>query len=143
MERLVLKIYDDVQDRSPLYCGGGAALFVVMAWREFSGADELGFRLWLLLLAALVFAVAAMVLVRSHLMRIEVEEECLKIIRRGCQDQVIAKSQLGYVKKEENRVMIHHYEGDDLRHLSFPTRGISKRDIEAVLEVLENWLKND
>jgi len=142
---LVLKTYDDVKDRSPLICNSGAVLVAVMAWREFSRTGEMSMRFWLMLLTVVVFVVAAMLLVRRHRIMIEVtaedsdEEGQLKIIQRGNSDQVISKSQFGYVKLEENRVIVHHYEDEDLRRTSFSTKGASKKGVAAIIGVLESW----
>ena len=144
MGRLVFKTYEDVKDRSPLYCAGGAILFGVMAVREFSSVDGVGMRFWLMLVTVVAFTGAAIVLLQRQRIIIEVmddpnEEGQLKIIRRGRPDQVIEESQFGYVKLGEDIVIIHHYEGEDLKRTSFSTKGARKKKVDAIVEVLENW----
>jgi hypothetical protein len=144
MGRLVFKTYDDIKDRSPLYCAGGAILFGAMTAREFSSVDAVGLRFWLMLVTVMAFTGAAIVLLQRQRIIIEVmddsnEEGQLKIIRRGRPDQVIGESQFGYVKMGEGLVIIHHYEGEDLKRTSFSTKGARKKKVDAIVEVLGNW----
>ena len=144
MERLALKTYDDVEDRSPLYCVCGAVLIGVMAWRELSQTGEMGLRFWSMLLTLAAFVVGAMILKTRHRITIEVQEEAggkgeLKISFRGGSEQVILESQLAYVKLELDRVKIHFYEGDDLSRTSFSIKSVRKRRVKELIEVLEKW----
>ncbi len=144
MEYLVLKTYDDVKDRSPLYCGGGGVLIAVMAWREFSQTGEMGLRFCLMLFTAAAFIWGAILLLGRHRIIIEVKidtegEGELKIGRRGQAQQVILQSNLAYVKREEAQVKIHYYEGEDLKLTSFPIKGARKNKVLELVEVLEDW----
>lgn len=144
MDRFELKTYDDVKDRSPLYCGGGAVLIGVMAWREYFTTGEPGLRFYLMLLVMVGFAVVAVLLVRRHQMKIEVidgkeGDAHLTIFGRGASPQVISKVDFAYVKLEQNRVVIHFHQGDDLVRASFPTKGAAKGRIEALVDILRTW----
>ena len=127
-----------------MICGVGAFLIALLAWRELSGTGEMGLRFWLMLLTVGAFSVAANMLKRRHRINVEVMDDVdgkaqLKIIHRGQPEQVISKSQFGYVKLESNKVNIHHYVGEDLKRTSFPTRGASKKRVAEMVEVLEKW----
>ena len=144
MEVLVLKTYDDVEDRSPMICGVGAFLIALLAWRELSRSGEMGLRFWLMLLTVVAFSVAANLLRRRHRIHVEVMEGedgkgQLKILRRGQPEQVISEAEFGYVKLEKSKVTIHHYEEEDLRRTSFSTKGASKKRVAQIVEVLEKW----
>lgn len=144
MDRLVLKTYDDVEDRSPLYSGSGAVLIGVMAWWELSQTGEMGLRFWLMLLTVAVFVAGVRILKERHRITVEVQEEAggkgeLKISFRGGTEQVILESQLAYVKLELDRVKIHFYEGDDLVRTSFSIKSVRKRKVEELIEVLKKW----
>ncbi|NOX99735.1 MAG: hypothetical protein GXP30_08415 [Verrucomicrobia bacterium] len=144
MEHLVLKTYDDVKDRSPLYCGGGGVLIAVMAWREFSQTGAMGLRFCLMLLAAAAFVGGAIWLLGRHRIIVEMKMDAegegeVKISRRGQVQQVVSQSQLAYVKREEEQVKIHYYEGEDLKLASFPIKGARKNKVLELVEALENW----
>ncbi len=144
MERFELKVYDDVKDRSPLYCGGGAVLVGVMAWREYSTTGEPGLRFCLMLLVMAGFAVVAVLLVRRHQMKVEVidgkeADAHLTIFGRGASPQVILKADFAYVKLEQNQVVIHFYKGDDLMRASFSIKGAAKGRVEALVDILGTW----
>jgi len=146
MERIILllKTYDEVEDRSALYCGGGAVLVGAMAWRELSMTGEMGLRFWLMLVTGVLLVVGAMVLMRRYRVEIEVTDDLngggeLKISRKGRPEQLIESSQLGYVKLEKGRVIIHYYESDDLKHTSFPVKGARNNRVVEMVEVLEKW----
>ncbi len=146
MERLFIKTYDEVKDRSPFYCVGGVLLLGLLAGLEFSQVGAINLRLVLMLLTILVFVVAAFRLVERHRMKVEIIESedsdmeaQLVISKPKGKSQVILKSELAYVKQEGRRVIVHYYEGDDLKHTFFPIRGAGKKKVRLLVEHLATW----
>lgn len=144
MDSFELKVYDDTEDRSPQYCGGGAVLIGLMAWREYSTGGELGLRFVLMLLVMAGFAAAAAWLLRRNRITLEVVGDregqgVFRIHRRGRPVQVISESQLAYVKLEKKQLMLHYYEDEDLRRRSVPIKGGSKKKLVDLLGILEKW----
>lgn len=143
MEKLVVKIYDQDADFSPLYCGGGSAVFVVMAWREYSESAA-SLKFWLLVMTIFAFAGAAIWMLLRRRIKLELITDSdkngqLTVQRPGCADEVVKQSQFGKVKVDESCVTIHHYEDEELRHLSFPISGGDRAVIDSMLQILNSW----
>ncbi|MCF6313196.1 MAG: hypothetical protein L3J39_12165 [Verrucomicrobiales bacterium] len=139
-----LKTYDGVKDHSPLYCAGGAIVLVLMAGREFSNLGVVSVRLGLMLLVAAVFGGVALWLRRRHVLCIEVVEDeeggqRLLLGKGAAADLVILKSELAYVKWEQDQVVIHYHRGEDLNRASFFTKGAHKKKVEQLVEYLKTW----
>ena len=141
-----LKTYDNVPDRSPLYCGSGAIFLATMAYNEFAERGEVSLRFFLMLTAVLLFVGAAFFLISRHQVRVELNESPngegqLKIVQRTAEKQVISEAQFAYVKLEEKQVVIHFHEGDDLRRTSFSRKGANKKKVKQLVELLRLWEK--
>ncbi|MFK5920870.1 MAG: hypothetical protein QM496_01720 [Verrucomicrobiota bacterium] len=146
MQTLFLKTYDEVKDRSPFYCAGGVLLLGLLAWREFAEVGAVNLRLVLMGLTMLAFVLVAFWLVERHRIKVEIMESedpevetQLVISKLKGESQVILKSKFAYVKKDEGRVVIHYYDGDDLKHTYFPIKRAGKKKVQLLVEHLATW----